>query len=123
AAHLLREAEEPFAVEAARSVNDPDALLLGALLHDIGKVGAGSHVPAGVEIADRILTRMGLADATREQILFLVREHLLLSDTATRRNLEDEDLILHVAARIRDEHRLRSEERRVGKERAAGGSA
>jgi [protein-PII] uridylyltransferase len=106
AARLLRSADEPFAVEAVRSLEDPSALLLGALLHDIGKVGSGAHVPKGVEFAQVILARMGLAGATREQVLFLVREHLLLSDTATRRNLDDEDLILHVAARIRDDGRL-----------------
>jgi [protein-PII] uridylyltransferase len=106
AARLLTDADEPFAVEAVRSVDDPDALLLGALLHDIGKIGKGSHVAAGVEIADRILSRLGMAGATRDRVLFLVREHLLLSNVATRRNLDDEDLILHVAARIRDERRL-----------------
>src|SRR4029450_6419210 len=106
AARLLREPDEPFAVEAARSVTDPGALLLGALLHDIGKVGTGSHVPTGVEVAGRVLSRMGAPGSTRDDVLFLVEEHLLLSDTATRRNLEDEDLVLHVAARVRDERRL-----------------
>jgi [protein-PII] uridylyltransferase len=106
AARLLREPDEPFAAEAAGSVDDPGALLLGALLHDIGKVGRGSHVPAGAEIAGEAISLLGLSNRTREQILFLVREHLLLSDTATRRNLEDEDVILHVAALVRDERRL-----------------
>jgi [protein-PII] uridylyltransferase len=106
AARLLRSAEEPFAAEAVSSIDDPRALLLGALLHDIGKVGSGSHVPEGADIAENILARMDVAERTREAVLFLVREHLLLSDTATRRNLEDEDLILHVAARVGDERRL-----------------
>jgi [protein-PII] uridylyltransferase len=106
AARLLREPDEPFAVEAVRSVDDPGALLLGALLHDIGKVGTGSHVTTGVQIAGLVLYRMGAPASTRDEVLFLVGEHLLLSDTATRRNLEDEDLILHVAARVRDERRL-----------------
>src|SRR5205823_3223873 len=75
-------------------------------LHDIGKVGRGSHVVTGVEIAAGVLDRVGVDAPTRDAVLFLVREHLLLSDTATRRNLEDEDLILHVAARIGDPHRL-----------------
>jgi [protein-PII] uridylyltransferase len=49
---------------------------------------------------------MGVAADRREHVLFLVREHLLLSDTATRRNLDDEDLVLHVAAHVRDPERL-----------------
>ncbi|MDP8956675.1 MAG: [protein-PII] uridylyltransferase [Actinomycetota bacterium] len=106
AARLLGEPDEPFAEEAVRLIDQPDVVLLGALLHDIGKVGRGSHVALGTDIAERVLGRMGVAEEVRRDALFLVREHLLLSDTATRRNLEDEDLVLHVAARVGDARRL-----------------
>jgi [protein-PII] uridylyltransferase len=106
AGRFVREPDEVFAAEAARTIGDPAPLFLAALLHDIGKDGHGSHVPRGVEVADRALDRMGVEGALRDDVLFLVGEHLLLSDTATRRNLEDEDLILHVAARIGDQRRL-----------------
>ena len=106
ASRLLSAPDEPFAMEAAGLIRDSDALLLGALLHDIGKVGRGSHVTAGAEIAERVLATMGVADDARGEIRFLVREHLLLSDTATRRNLQDEDLVLQVAAHIGDPRRL-----------------
>jgi len=106
ARRLLREPEEPFAQAAAGAGTDPTALLLAAFLHDVGKVGRGSHGPLGVEIAGTVLDRMGIAAEMREDVLFLVGEHLLLSDTATRRNLEDEDLILHVSAVVGDERRL-----------------
>ena len=108
AARLLEHADDPVAAAAAGAVRDRGALLLGALLHDCGKVGRGSHVPIGVEVAGRILDAMDLPHGRRDHILFLVREHLLLSDTATRRNLDDEDLILHVAARVHDRERLGS---------------
>jgi [protein-PII] uridylyltransferase len=49
---------------------------------------------------------MGAEQEWRETVLFLVGEHLLLSEVATRRDLDDEDLILHVAARIGDPERL-----------------
>jgi [protein-PII] uridylyltransferase len=49
---------------------------------------------------------MGVAESTRESALFLVREHLLLSDTATRRDLSDPNLVLDVAARVGDPERL-----------------
>jgi [protein-PII] uridylyltransferase len=106
AARLVRKPEEPFVAEAATSIGDPAPLLLGALLHDIGKIGQGSHVQTGIDVAGRALERMRIGGRLRDDVLFLVGEHLLLSDTATRRNLEDEDLILHVAARVRDERRL-----------------
>jgi len=106
-AALLEEADEPFAVEAVAQIDDPTALFLGALLHDIGKVGLGSHVEAGVDIAGRVLDRMRVEEPqVRDTVLFLVAEHLLLSDTATRRDLEDDALILDVAARIGTPERL-----------------
>jgi [protein-PII] uridylyltransferase len=106
AGRLLRRDDEPLVAGLVESFDDPNPLLLAALLHDVGKTGTGSHVPAGVEVARRVLDRMGLAASDRDDVLFLVREHLLLSDTAVRRHLEDEDLILRVAARIGDERRL-----------------
>jgi [protein-PII] uridylyltransferase len=97
---------EPMVAEAAAAVEDHDALLLGALLHDIGKSGDGSHVPIGARMARAALERMTLPEHTRDLALFLVSEHLLLSDTATRRDLEDDDLVLDVAARIGTPERL-----------------
>jgi [protein-PII] uridylyltransferase len=118
--HLLRALEamcrmldepeglEPLAVEAVHAVTDRDALRLGALLHDIGKTGRGRHVAEGARIAEETLAGMRVPERTRSVAAFLVAEHLLLSDTATRRDLEDEDLVLDVAARVGDPTRLAS---------------
>jgi [protein-PII] uridylyltransferase len=106
AGRLVREPDEAFVTEAARTIGDPAPLFLGALFHDIGKDGHGSHVPRGVEVAGEALDRMGVKSDLRDDVLFQVAEHLLLANTATRRNLDDEDLILHVAATIGDERRL-----------------
>ncbi|MEX0832618.1 MAG: ACT domain-containing protein [Actinomycetota bacterium] len=97
---------DAVAAEAASAVRDPDALLVGALMHDIGKVGSGNHVEIGGEVADQALQRMRLPEGTRELAHFLVSKHLLLSDTATRRDLADEDLVLDVAARVGDQEHL-----------------
>ncbi len=108
-ATILERAVDPddqVEIEAAAAVADPDALLLGALLHDIGKIGEGNHVPTGARMADDILGRMHLPDATRELAAFMVAEHLLLPDTATRRDLADEELVLDVAARVGSPERL-----------------
>ena len=107
AARLLADpGEDAIAGRAVAAIADPDGLLLGALLHDIGKRGQGDHVPVGAELAAAELVRMGVSDATRDLAGFLVAEHLLLSDTATRRDLEDEELVHGVAARIGDVERL-----------------
>lgn len=97
---------DPLVAEAVRATTDRDALRLGALLHDIGKTGRPGHVAQGAEIASGTLEAMRLPAATRDLAGFLVAEHLLLSDVATRRDLEDEDLVHDVAARIGDPERL-----------------
>jgi [protein-PII] uridylyltransferase len=98
--------DDPVAVRAAAAIGDREGLLLGALLHDIGKTGRGGHVEAGTRIARSVLHRMGIAEPSRRLAGFLVEQHLLLSDTAVRRDLEDEDLVLDVAARVGDPERL-----------------
>ncbi|HEY7401859.1 MAG TPA: HD domain-containing protein, partial [Actinomycetota bacterium] len=104
----LRESstDDVVAAEARRQVVDVDGALLGALLHDIGKVGREAHVPEGSRRAAAVLDRIGLPSDTRDLALFLVEHHLLLPDTATRRDLSDDDLVLDVAATIGTPERL-----------------
>jgi [protein-PII] uridylyltransferase len=63
-------------------------------------------VGVGTRVAAETLDHMGVSGPTADLALFLVAEHLLLSDTATRRDLEDENLVLGVADRIGDPTRL-----------------
>src|SRR5262249_6770201 len=73
-----------------RRVSRPDLLLVAALLHDIGKGRRrGDHSVEGARIARDLATRMGFAEDDVELLVLLVREHLLLPDTATRRDLND----------------------------------
>jgi [protein-PII] uridylyltransferase len=106
-ARLLEDpGDDPLAARAAEAISDQDAVRLGALLHDIGKTGASGHARSGTAIAERTLDRMGLPAPTRDLALFMVAEHLLLPDTATRRDLQDEELIHDVATRVGDPERL-----------------
>jgi [protein-PII] uridylyltransferase len=98
--------DDPMTAEAAAAISHPSGVLLGALLHDIGKTGAGRHVREGDRIAGEALARMRIAEPDRALAHWMVREHLLLSDTATRRDLSDEDLIMDVASRVETTERL-----------------
>ena len=98
--------DDPLEVVAAAHLDEPDGVLLGALLHDVGKNGEGGHVAVGDRLAATILARMDVGGPTGELARFMVAEHLLLPDTATRRDLGDDDLILDVAARIQTSERL-----------------
>ncbi|HVX42266.1 MAG TPA: [protein-PII] uridylyltransferase [Mycobacteriales bacterium] len=85
--HLMETAAG--AAARLRDVRRPDLLLMTALLHDIGKGSGTDHSIAGVPLATAILRRMGFAPVDVDLVAAAVRHHLLLPDTATRRDLDD----------------------------------
>lgn len=89
-----------------REVSRPDLLLVGALLHDIGKGYAGDHTQAGMAVVERIARRMGFARPDVEILVALVAHHLLLPDTAARRDIDDPATINMVTERVGDEELL-----------------
>jgi len=92
----------------ARACRRPELLLLAALLHDIDKGRPGDHAVLGAETADAFARRIGLDSEGREVLRFLVRDHLLLADTATRRDLSDAAVVDGIAtACAGDGERLR----------------
>jgi [protein-PII] uridylyltransferase len=96
--HLVEAAAA--ASELTRDVDRPDLLLVGALLHDIGKGWPGDHSIVGEPVAAAIATRMGFAAPDVAAVAALVRHHLLLPATATRRDIDDPATIERVAATI-----------------------
>jgi len=83
------------------------ALMLGALLHDIGKGLGGGHSHKGRAIATALLERWGLEPELVADVAVLVGEHLTLHETATRRDLGDEAVVAACAGVVGDEARLR----------------
>ncbi|MBQ0884511.1 [protein-PII] uridylyltransferase [Streptomyces sp. RM72] len=97
------------AVRAAgftRRVHRPDLLLVAALLHDIGKGWPGDHSVAGETIARDVATRIGFDRTDAAVLATLVRHHLLLVETATRRDLDDPATVRAVAEAVGTEHTL-----------------
>ncbi|MGP3774510.1 [protein-PII] uridylyltransferase [Streptomyces sp. SDT5-1] len=93
--HLVETAVR--AAELTRRVHRPDLLLVAALLHDIGKGWPGDHSVAGEVIARDVAARIGFDRADVAVLASLVRHHLLLIETATRRDLEDPATVRSVA--------------------------
>jgi [protein-PII] uridylyltransferase len=85
--HLVETAVRAAAL--TRRVDRPDLLLIAALLHDIGKGWPGDHSRSGEVIARDLGRRFGFGKADVDVLALLVRHHLLLVETATRRDPED----------------------------------
>lgn len=102
--HLCEAAAEAAAL--ADRVERPDLLVVAAWLHDLGKGHAGDHTEVGVGLMARIAPRMGFGGADVAVLCDLVRHHLLLPETATRRDIDDPVTIGRVAAAVGDTRRL-----------------
>ncbi len=85
--HLVEAAANAAAL--TRRVARPDLLLVGCLLHDIGKGWPGNHSVVGATIVRDLAPRLGFCEADVDVLVMLVTHHLLLPDTATRRDLDD----------------------------------
>ncbi len=83
-------------------------LFWAALLHDIGKaVPAGGHAERGALLTEKILEEKGLEAEHIDSAVFLVRNHLLLMKTATRRDISEEETVVACARKIGSVERLR----------------
>ncbi len=89
-----------------RTVDRPDLLLVAALLHDIGKCQVGDHSEIGAEMTRTIAPRIGFDSADTEVLERLVLHHLLLPDIATKRDLDDPEVITNVASAVKDTRTL-----------------
>ena len=96
-----------LAAELVDRVDRPDLLVVGALLHDIGKGYPGDHTEVGMELVADIANRMGYPPTDVDVLVAMVEHHLLLPDVATRRDLEDPDTIAEVARLARTVEILR----------------
>jgi [protein-PII] uridylyltransferase len=100
---LLNDAD--FDGEMARRTR-PELLLLGALTHDIGKGAPGDHSDVGAARARELAARIGLEEHGVVLMEWLVQHHLLLADTATRRDLAAEETIVRFGRAVQDTERL-----------------
>ncbi|MGW0120946.1 [protein-PII] uridylyltransferase [Streptomyces sp. NPDC003327] len=96
--HLVETAVR--AAHLTRRVGRPDLLLVAALLHDIGKGWPGDHSVVGETIARDLAARIGFDRTDTATLATVVRHHLLLVETATRRDLDDPATIQAVATAV-----------------------
>ena len=94
------------AAKLTRTVHRPDLLLVASLFHDIGKGTQEDHSERGANLILPIAKRIGFSDNDVQTLQFLVKYHLLLSSTATRRDLDDPATIQSVLEVVPDMQHL-----------------
>jgi [protein-PII] uridylyltransferase len=99
--------QDERAARTAEAAGDLDALYLAAIFHDIGKGSGEDHSVAGELLTRRALARMALGADELEEVAVLVRHHLLLVETATRRDLDDPSVVEGVASALGSPRRVR----------------
>jgi [protein-PII] uridylyltransferase len=101
------ENEYPLLTSLIREINHLDILLLAGLLHDIGKGKEGDHSIIGAEMVKDIGNRFGLSAEENALLYFLIRNHLFMIETASRRDLLDEQAIQRFANAIQTPDQLK----------------
>ncbi len=98
--------ELPIASDIASQVQSRKVLYMAMLTHDIGK-GSGNQTEHGEVLAALIAKRMHCSDAEVETIAWLVRQHLLMSEVAFKRDLDDPKTIEDFVGVVQSPERLR----------------
>ncbi len=96
----------PICCEVLPRINKRELLIMAAIFHDIGKGRGGDHSEIGAEEVWQVCIDHGLSKPEANLVSWLVRNHLLMSVTAQRRDIYDPDVIREFASKVRDEERL-----------------
>jgi [protein-PII] uridylyltransferase len=102
----LQQEKDILLTDILLDLPDPEPLFVAALFHDIGKTGK-DHAAKGAALARTILKRFGYDRERADDVCFLIRHHLLLAETATRRDLNDEKIVVHCAEVVGSIERLK----------------
>ncbi len=99
--------DHPLASALFKQIASRRTLYVAVLLHDIAKGRGGDHSELGAEVALALCPRLGLDPGETETVAWLVRHHLLLSNTAFRRDLADPKTIDDFVRTVQSPERLR----------------
>jgi len=99
--------DHPVASSVIGEVQSRRALYLGVLLHDIAKGRGGDHSELGAKVAAKLCPRFGFSDWETETVAWLVRTHLLMSNTAFKRDIENPKTVSDFVEIVQSPERLR----------------
>ena len=99
--------EHPLSSAIIHQIVSRRVLYVAVLLHDIAKGRGGDHSILGEEVALKLCPRLGLSASETDTVAWLVRQHLLMSATAFKRDLSDFKTILDFSELVASVERLR----------------
>jgi [protein-PII] uridylyltransferase len=99
--------DHPLSTALFKQIANRRVLYVAVLLHDIAKGRGGDHSVLGEQVALELGPRLGLDEAETETVAWLVRHHLLLSNTAFKRDLADPKTIEDFVRQVQSPERLR----------------
>lgn len=103
----VRQGDEPALCHAVfRRIDKPELLYIAGLFHDIAKGSGEDHCIHGQSIVEAFAERHRLSAADTHLVSWLVRNHLLMSLTAQRKDVEDPDVINEFTRQVGSEQRL-----------------
>ena len=98
--------EFPFCSEVIQRIAKTELLYIAALYHDIAKGRGGDHATLGADDAKQFCRQHGLGKYDTNLVVWLVQNHLIMSDTAQRKDISDPDVVAEFASAVTDESRL-----------------
>lgn len=100
--------DHPRSTRLIHRINSRRAIYVAVLLHDIAKGRGGDHSVLGAEVARKLCPRFGLSENETDLVAWLVRQHLLMSATAFKRDLTDPKTIEDFVGEVQSLERLRN---------------
>ncbi len=100
-------AESEGVAQIFHEIEKPEMLMLGMLLHDIGKAKGHGHVKKGIPLVQELTERLALSPEDAGSVVFLVAHHLTMSHLAQRRDIDDPKTVTDLAEACGDPQRLR----------------
>jgi [protein-PII] uridylyltransferase len=99
--------DHPIGTALMQKIVSRRVLYVAVLLHDIAKGRNGDHSVLGAEVAHKLCPRLGMSAAETDMVAWLVRQHLMMSDTAFKRDLSDFKTIMDFAEKVQSPERLK----------------
>ncbi|MEI9996659.1 MAG: [protein-PII] uridylyltransferase [Rhizomicrobium sp.] len=99
--------EHPLATDIIKRIKSREALYVAMLLHDIAKGLPGDHSDVGAAIAQSLCPRLGLSPEDTTAVMWLVKNHLVMSDMAQKRDISDPKTVKDFVSQVQTPEMLR----------------